>query len=95
MVVVAACHCCIIINFDGLVQLRMQKYITNRKEGVHLHPPTFIFIIFFYMKLTDIIKMNGTVSPMPRTNIKDFKSKMAKETHQQTNREAQTAKQGE
>ena len=25
-------------SFDGLVQLRMLKYITGRQKGVHLHP---------------------------------------------------------
>ena len=55
---------------------------------------------FFYVKLTNIIKMKGTASTV-------LESKMAKkerhinkqtekhiQTYQQTNREAQTAKQG-
>jgi len=32
-------HATAVYSFDGLVQLRTQKYITSRQRGVHLHPP--------------------------------------------------------
>ena len=67
---------------------KIQQYISHRMERERqvcenvLFFFVFFLLFFFYTKLTNVIKMKGTVT---RANMRDFESKMAKRhTNKQT-----------